>query len=43
LWKTNEFGEANLNVFKIDFEVATDNDKDEFLDILKIGSIKNEK
>ena len=42
LWKTNEFGEANLNVLKIDSEVATDNDKDEFLDILKTGNVKNE-
>lgn len=37
LWKTNEFGEANLNVLKIDSEVATDNDKEEFLDILRLG------
>ena len=42
LWKTNEFGEANLNVLKIDSEVATDNDKDEFLDILKTGFVKKE-
>lgn len=39
LWKTNEFGEANMNVLKIDSEVATDNDKDEFLDILKTGIV----
>lgn len=39
LWKTNEFGEANLNVLKIDSEVATDNDKSEFLDILKTGNV----
>jgi len=42
LWKTNEFGEANLNVLKIDSEVATDNDKDEFLDILKTGNVNKE-
>jgi len=42
LWKTNEFGEANLNVLKIDSEVATDNDKDEFLDILKTGNVSKE-
>jgi uncharacterized protein with ParB-like and HNH nuclease domain len=39
LWKTNEFGQANLNVLKIDSEVATDNDKDEFLEILKSGIV----
>ncbi|MFZ4544608.1 MAG: DUF262 domain-containing protein [Saprospiraceae bacterium] len=37
LWKTNEFGQPNQNVLKIDSEVATDNDKDEFLEILKTG------
>jgi uncharacterized protein with ParB-like and HNH nuclease domain len=42
LWKTNEFGQANLNVLKIDSEVATDNDKDEFLEILKSGLVNNE-
>jgi uncharacterized protein with ParB-like and HNH nuclease domain len=39
LWKTNEFGQANLNVLKIDSEVATDNDKDEFLEILRTGLV----
>ena len=44
LWRTNEFGEADLNVLKINSEVATDNDKDEFLDILKTGNVnKNQK
>jgi uncharacterized protein with ParB-like and HNH nuclease domain len=42
LWKTNEFGEADLNVLKIDSEVATDNDKDEFLNILKTGVVSKE-
>lgn len=37
LWKTNEFGDADLSILKIDSEVATDNDKDEFLDILRTG------
>lgn len=37
LWKTDEFGEPNMNQLKIDSEVATDNDKDEFLNILKTG------
>ena len=42
LWKTNEFGQANLNVLKIDSEVATDNDKDEFLEILKTGIVNKD-
>ena len=42
LWKTDEFGKADLNVLKIDSEVATDNDKDEFLDILKTGVISKD-
>lgn len=39
LWKTNEFGQADLNVLKIDSEVATDNDKEEFLEILRTGIV----
>ena len=39
LWKTNEFGKADLNVLKIDSEVATDNDKEEFLEILRTGVV----
>lgn len=39
LWKTNEFGQPDLSVLKIDSEVATDNDKDEFLDILRKGIV----
>lgn len=42
LWKTDEFGKADLNVLKIDSEVATDNDKDEFLDILKTGFVNKD-
>ncbi len=42
LWKTNEFGQANLNVLKIDSEVATDNDKDEFLEMLKTGIVNKD-
>ena len=37
LWKTDEFGKPDMARLKIDSEVATDNDKDEFLDILKTG------
>lgn len=42
LWKTNEFGDADLTILKIDSEVATDDDKDEFLNILKTGLVKKE-
>jgi uncharacterized protein with ParB-like and HNH nuclease domain len=42
IWKTNEFGEADLDVLKINSEVATDNDKDEFLNILKTGEVNKE-
>lgn len=42
LWKTNEFGQPNLNILKIDSEVATDNDKEEFLEILKTGVVNKD-
>ena len=42
IWKTNEFGEADLDVLKINSEVATDNDKEEFLNILKTGEVNKE-
>lgn len=37
LWKTDEYGKPILTKLKIDSEVATDNDKEEFLSILKTG------
>ena len=37
IWRANGFGEYDKNDLKIDSEVATDNDKNEFLDILKNG------
>ncbi|PNE27385.1 hypothetical protein BHU11_01950 [Tannerella sp. oral taxon 808] len=37
IWKTNAFKEANKNALKIDSQVATDEDKGEFLEILKSG------
>ena len=43
IWKTDEFGDANKEELKINSEVATDNDKDEFLDILKTGTISKGK
>ena len=42
IWKTNEFGEADLTVLKIDSEVASDNDKEEFLEILKSGRVNSD-
>ncbi len=43
IWKTDEFGEPNISALKIDPEVATDNDKDEFVEILKSGTALREK
>ena len=40
IWKTDEFGEPDMAALKIDSEVATDKDKDEFLDILRTGTFK---
>jgi len=37
IWKTDEFGRPDKNALKINSEVASDNDKVEFLDILKTG------
>lgn len=39
LWKTDEFGKPDKDALKIDSEVATDDDKDEFLTILKTGVV----
>lgn len=40
IWKTDIFGTADRNTLKIDSEVATDNDKDEFIDLLRTGIVK---
>lgn len=37
IWKTDEFGNPDKQTLKINSEVATDNDKDEFLSILRTG------
>jgi len=37
IWKTDAFGEPDMQTLKINSEVATDNDKEEFLNILKTG------
>lgn len=42
LWKTDEFGEPDMSQLKIDSEVATDNDKEEFLEILRTGIVNKE-
>jgi len=37
IWRTDEFGNADMENLKIDSEVATDDEKDEFLSILRSG------
>ena len=39
IWKTNEFDEVIMDELKIDSQVSTDNDKEEFLSILRTGAI----
>lgn len=39
IWKTDTFGNADKNTLKIDSEVATDNDKQELLDLLRTGMV----
>ena len=38
IWKTDEFGDPDKSALKIDSEVTTDKEKDEFLNILNIIS-----
>jgi uncharacterized protein with ParB-like and HNH nuclease domain len=40
IWKTDIFGTADKNSLKINSEVATDNDKEEFLELLRTGIVK---
>lgn len=42
IWKTDTFGTADKSKLKIDSEVATDNDKEEFLELLRTGIVKQE-
>jgi uncharacterized protein with ParB-like and HNH nuclease domain len=42
IWKTDEFGKPNKNRLKIDSEVSSDDDKEEFLTILKTGEVSND-
>ncbi|MFK2578268.1 DUF262 domain-containing protein [Bacteroides fragilis] len=39
IWKTDEFGSPDMNILKIDSQVATDKDKEEFLSILRSGVV----
>lgn len=39
IWKTDEFDKPEMDALKIDSEVATDDDKEEFLTILKTGKV----
>ena len=41
IWKTDEFGDPDKSALKIDSEVATDKEKDEFLNILKTGTLSD--
>lgn len=41
IWKTDEYDEPDKTKLKIDSEVATDDEKDEFLTILKTGNAPN--
>ena len=41
IWKTDTFGSADKSTLKIDSEVANDNDKEEFLDLLRTGEVKH--
>lgn len=42
IWKTDEFGSPNREELKIDSEVASDSDKEEFLTILRDGKTSSE-
>ena len=41
IWKTDEFGNPDKNKLKIDSEVSSDDDKEEFLSILKNGKVES--
>lgn len=42
VWKTDEFDEPDTDQLKIDSEVASDGDKDEFLRILRTGCVEKD-
>ena len=39
IWETDAFKKVNMDVLKIESEVVTDDDKDEFLNILRTGEV----
>ncbi len=41
IWKTDMFGNFNMQALKIDSEVASDDDKEDFLGILRTGELPN--
>jgi uncharacterized protein with ParB-like and HNH nuclease domain len=43
IWKTDEFGDSDKMQLKINSEVATDNEKEEFLSILRDGNAAGKK
>lgn len=43
IWKTDEFGDSDKTALKINSEVATDDEKDEFLSILTMGDATGKK
>ena len=40
VWKTDEFDDPDFDALKIDSEVASDDDKGEFLEILRTGNVQ---
>lgn len=42
IWKTDEFGDPDKSALKINSEVATDKEKEEFLSILKTGIVTDD-
>ncbi len=40
IWKADELGKIDRSSLKIDSEVATDNDKGEFLELLRVGDVR---
>lgn len=42
IWKTDEFGNLKMDQLKIDSQVSTDDDKEEFMTILRTGEVKKE-
>lgn len=42
IWKTNEFGKADMTSLKIDSEVASDKNKEELMSILRSGQVAHE-